>query len=82
MKTLVNSRREKVRNVEVKMSNMTFVVEARCHYMAALMNPGWSTVKYTAKIKETGEGIGRIGGVKLIKNQMALIDSIPDLFLR
>ena len=81
MKTLVNSKSQKVRTVEVKMSNLTFVVEARCHYMAALLNPGWSVVKYTAKIKETGEGIGMMGGRKLIKDQMTLINSKSHLFL-
>jgi hypothetical protein len=50
--------------------------------MAALNCPSWSSNKYTAKIKETGEGIGMIGGRKLIKSQMQLINSRPDLFLK
>lgn len=81
MKTLVNSKNQKVRTVEVKMSKLTFVVEVRSHYMAALLNPGWSTNKYTAKIKETGENIGMMGGRKLIKDQMNIINNNSHLFL-
>jgi hypothetical protein len=48
----------------------------------ALNNPSWAANKYTATIKETGEGIGLMGGRKLIKSQMELINSKPHLFLR
>ena len=82
MKTLQNTNTKKAKTVEVKMSNMTFIVQAYSHYMAALNNPGWATNKYTATIKETGEGIGMMGGRKLIRSQMALINSKPELFLK
>ena len=82
MRTLENTNTRKVKVVEVKYSNMTFIVQAYSHYMAALNNPGWTTNRYTATIKETGEGIGMMGGRKLIKSQMELINSKPHLFLR
>jgi hypothetical protein len=81
MTTLQNTKTKKVRTIEVKLSNMTFIVESSCHYMAALNNPGWSKNIYTAKIKETGERIGGVGGRDLIKAQMQLINSKPHLFL-
>ena len=82
MKTLQNTNTKKAKTVEVKMSNMTFIVQAYSHYMGALNNPGWATNKYTATIKETGEGIGMMGGRKLIRSQMTLINSKPELFLK
>jgi hypothetical protein len=82
MTTLENTKTRKVKAIEVIFSNMTFVIKASTHYMIALNNPGWSTVKYTATIKETGEGIGVMGGRTLIKKQMQLINSRPDLFLK
>jgi len=82
MKTLENTKTRKVKSIEVIFSNMTFVIKASCHYMVALNNAGWSTIKYTATIKETGEGIGFIGGRTMIKRQMDLINSRPDLFLK
>jgi len=82
MTTLESTKKRKVKTVEVKYSNMTFIVQANMHYMAALNNPGWSSIKYTATIKETGEGIGGMGDRKLIKRQMELINSKPDLFLQ
>jgi hypothetical protein len=82
MKTLQNTKIRKIKTIEVIYSNMTFIVEASCHYMAALNNPGWSTIKYRANIKETGEGIGLMGGKSLIKRQMELMNSRPDLFLK
>jgi hypothetical protein len=81
MRTLENTKTRKVKIVEIKYSNMTFIVQAYSHYMAALNNPGWSKNRYTATIKETGEGIGMMGGRKLIKSQMELINSKPHLFL-
>jgi hypothetical protein len=81
MKTLENTKTRKVKVIEVNYSNMTFIVQAYSHYMAALENPHWSTNRYTATIKETGEGIGMMGDRKLIKSQMELINSKPNLFL-
>jgi hypothetical protein len=60
---------------------MTFVVQTHSHYIIG-KNSGWSKNKYTAFIKETGEGIGSNGSRELIKRQMELINSRPDLFLR
>ena len=82
MQTLENTKNRKVKAIEVIFSNMTFVVKASSHYIDAVNNPGWSKIKYTATIKETGEGIGMMGGRTLIKNQMELINSRPDLFLK
>ena len=82
MTTLENTKTRKVKVIEVKYTNMTFIVQVHSHYMAALNNPGWATNRYTAKIKETGEGIGMMGGRKLIKSQMELINSKPHLFLK
>ena len=82
MTTLENNNKRKTKSLEVKHSNMTFIVTISAHYMAALNCPSWSSNKYTAKIKETGEGIGMVGGRKLIKSQMQLINSRPDLFLK
>jgi len=82
MKTLVNTTTHKVKEIEVIFSNMTFVVWAHTHYMSALNNPGWATNKYTATIKETGESIGMMAGRTLIKKQMELVNSRPDLFLK
>jgi hypothetical protein len=69
------------KTIEVKYSNMTFVVTAYAHYMSALLNPGWSRTTYTATIKETGENIGMRGDRSLIRSQMSLINSKPELFL-
>lgn len=82
MKTLENTNTKKVKTVEVKFSNMTFIVQAYSHYMAALLNPGWARNRYTATIKETGEGIGMMGDRNLIRQQMELINSKPQLFLK
>jgi hypothetical protein len=82
MTTLESTAVRKVKAIEVSFSNMTFIVQAQSHYMAALNNPNWSTNRYTATIKETGEGIGMMGGRKLIKSQMELINSKPHLFLK
>jgi hypothetical protein len=81
MTTVTNTSSIKEKTIEVKYSNMTFVVKAYSHYMKALLNPGWARNRYTATIKETGEGIGMMGDRKLIKSQMALINSKPHLFL-
>ena len=81
MTTLANTKTTKVKAIEVKYSNMTFIVQAYSHYMAALNNPGWAKNRYTATIKETGERIGMMGDRKLIKLQMELINSKPHLFL-
>lgn len=81
MKTLQSTAFRKVKTIEVKMSNMTFIVQAYSHYIYAVKDPAWTKTTYTAKIKETGEGIGGLGSRKLIRGQMKLIDSRPDLFL-
>ena len=81
MRTIESNKKRKIKTIELKYSNMTFIVEARSHFIIGF-NPSWATNKYTAKIKETGEGIGVIGGRKLIKSQMELINSRPDLFLK
>lgn len=81
MRTLENTKKRKVKTIEVKYSNMTFIVKVSSHYMAQLENPGWASNRYTATIKETGENIGMMGGRKLIKSQMELINSKPNLFL-
>lgn len=82
MTTLQNSKTRKVKSIEVAFSNMTFVVKASTHFITGLYSSGWSTIKYTATIKETGEGIGMMGGRDLIARQMELVNSRPDLFLR
>lgn len=81
MKTIESSAKRKIKTIEVKFSNMTFIVQSYSHYMAALNNPGWAANKYTATIKETGENIGMMGGRDLIRQQMQLINSKPHLFL-
>ena len=82
MTTTQNSKTRKIKTIELKYSNMTFIVEAYSHYISLVNNPGWTTTRYTAKIKETGEKIGLMGGRRLIKEQMQLINSRPDLFLK
>jgi trans-2-enoyl-CoA reductase len=82
MKTIENTTTRKVKSIELQYSNMTFIVESYSHFIIAVNNPSWSKNKYTATIKETGEGIGMMGGRDLIKKQMELINSRPDLFLR
>ena len=82
MTTLENTKTRKTKSIEVIYSNMTFVIKASCHYVIAVKNQGWTTTKYTATIKETGEGIGAMGGKEIIKRQMELINSRPDLFLK
>jgi hypothetical protein len=82
MTTLENTKKRKVKMVEVKYSNMTFLVEAYSHYMKELNTPAWARNRYTAKIKETGEGIGMMGDRKLIRAQMEIINSKPHLFLK
>lgn len=81
MTTLKNTTELKIKVIEVKYSNITFLVEARAHYMSSLREPNWSKNKYTATIKETGENIGGIGDRKFIKSQMNVINSVPHLFL-
>ena len=81
MTTLENTKTRKTKSIEVIFSNMTFVIKASTHFLIGL-NSGWSSIKYTATIKETGEGIGVIGGRTLIKRQMELINSKPELFLK
>jgi hypothetical protein len=82
MKTLQSTAVRKAKTIEVKLSNMTFVVQAYSHYIYAVKDPAWTKTTYTATIKETGEGIGTMGGRKLIRSQMALINSKPELFLK
>ena len=82
MKTLQNTKTTKVKTTEVQYSNMTFVVQAYSHYMAALINPHWSKTTYTAVIKENGQCSGGRGSRQFIKSQMEIINSRPDLFLK
>jgi hypothetical protein len=82
MKTIESTKTRKIKTVEVKHSNMTFIVQVYSHYMAALINPSWAKNRYTAKIKETGESIGGMGDRKFIRFQMSLINSKPHLFLK
>lgn len=82
METLLSTKTNKSKTIEVKFSNMSFIVEATSHYVSLAKNKGWTKTKFTAKIKETGEGIGVIGSKTIIKNQMHLINSRPDLFLK
>lgn len=82
MKTVENTKTRKIKTIEIKYSNMTFVVQSYSHYMAALWNPGWSKNRYTATIKETGEKIGMMGDRALIRLQMEIINSKPHLFLK
>ena len=82
MKTTKNTLTHKEKTIELKYSNMTFVITARCHYMKDLNTPGWSMTKYTGIIKETGEGIGLMGSRKLIRSQIHLINSNSHLFLK
>lgn len=81
MKSLVSTTANRVKTVEVKMSNMTFVVTCSSHYLAALNNPHWTTPVFVAHIKETGEKISPMCGKRFIKQQMELINSKPHLFL-
>jgi hypothetical protein len=81
MKTLENNKNRKVKSIELTYSNMTFVVEAHSHFIIC-KNSAWTKTRYTASIKETGEGIGSMGNRELIKRQMELINSKPELFLR
>lgn len=80
MKTLENNNNRKVKSIEVKYSNMTFVLQAHTHFIVGL-NSGWSKTKFTAFIKETGEAVG-FGNKKLIKGQMSIVNSRPELFLK
>ena len=81
MTTLENTKTRKTKSIEVIYSNMTFVIKASSQYISAVQNADWTTTKYTATIKETGEGIGAMGGREIIKRQMELLNSRPDLFL-
>lgn len=81
MTTLVSTNSHKLKSIEVKYSNMTFILEASSHYIKNVNSPGWTRVKFTGRIKETGENIGVLGGKKMVKNQMNIINSRPDLFL-
>jgi hypothetical protein len=81
MKSLVSTTSRKVKSVEVKMSNMTFVVNCEMTFIRSVKNPSWSTPKFTAVIKETGEKLSTFCGKKFLKNQMELINSKPHLFL-
>jgi trans-2-enoyl-CoA reductase len=82
MKTLESTKTRKVKTIEVKYSNMTFIVQSYSHFITTVKKPDWSKNKYTATIKETNEEIGVVGGRDLIKKQMELINSRPDLFLK
>jgi hypothetical protein len=82
MKTIENNQKRKIKIIEIKLSNMVFEVQAYSHYITELLNSGWSRTRFTAKIKNTGEGIGIIGGKRFIRQQMEIINSRPDLFLK
>ena len=81
MKSLVRTSSTRIKQVEVKMSNMTFVVNCESHYIRTVKNPSWSTPKFTAVIKETGEKLTTLCGKKFLISQMELINSKPHLFL-
>ncbi len=82
MKTTINTNTRKEKTLEVKFSNMTFVVKAYSHFMRELNSPYWVKNRFSATIKETGENIGFIGCRKNLKAQMELVNSKPHLFLR
>ena len=81
MRTLESTKTRKVKSIEVKMSNMTFIITCHAHYILGF-NGGWSKNKYTAVIKNNFQGIGTRGNLKAIRSQMELINSRPDLFLK
>lgn len=81
LKTVPSISSRKIKTIEVKYSNMSFIVQVYSHYCENLWQPHWSVTKYSAIIKETGKGIGVLGSRKLIKAQMELINSKPHLFL-
>ena len=82
MKTILNTNAKKIKTLEVKYSNMTFIVWCYSHYMKSLNNPSWSKNRYTAIIKENGQGIGGVHDRKQLRAQMDLINSKPHLFIR
>ena len=81
LKTVTSTKTHKIKTIEVEYSNMTFIVQAYSHFIRTRYSSGWATTKYSATIKENGEGIGGYGSRKLIKAQMELINSKPHLFL-
>lgn len=80
MKSLVSTTASKVKSVEVKMSNMTFVVKCESHFIIAKKST-WSTPKFTAIIKETGEKLTTLCGKNFLRTQMEMVNSKPHLFL-
>ena len=80
MKSLVSTTSRKVKSVEVKMSNMTFVVNCESHFIVCKKS-SWSTPKFTATIKETGEKLTTLCGKSFLRTQMEIINSKPHLFL-
>jgi hypothetical protein len=82
MKTLENTKKRKIKTIEVKYSNISFIVQVYSHFMKGLENPSWARNRYTASIKETGENIGAMGDRNYIRSQMQLINSKYQLFLK
>lgn len=82
MHTQINNQKRIIKTTEVKFSNISFIVTISAHYMESLWHPSWSKSKYTATIKETGEGIGCIGGKKHIVQQMKIINDNYKLFIK
>jgi hypothetical protein len=81
MKTLENTKTTKIKSIEVKYSNMTFVVEAYTSYVVGLRDGYWTKIKYSASIKESGYHVGGFGDKNFTIKKMELINSRPDLFL-
>lgn len=75
----ITTRKEKT--IEFKMSNMTFIVKAYSHYITA-RNSGWTRTRFSAKIKETSQGIGVLGNLEMVRRQMKNINSKSHLFLK
>ena len=82
MKTLENTKQNKVKTLEMVYSNMTFLIKAQTYFVDHFSGAYWVKTFFTAKIKETGECTGFMGSKNDIKNHLELINSRPDLFLK
>ena len=80
MKTTENTKKVKVKMIEVKYSNITFIVEARTHYMD--YSSSWARTKYTAVIKGFEKNAHLVGNREFIKSQMDFTNSKANLFLK
>lgn len=81
MNTHTSTRTKKIKTFEMEYSNIIFIVRVYSHYMAQLNNPYWSSNRYTATIKKTGEDIGVVGSRDAIRKQMQLVNLKYNLFL-